>query len=61
MIDDAPATDPGPAGGTLEAYLADTGLRDEVYAAAVKDVTPHPFDGAPGRSADQGSRAGLES
>ena len=30
--------DKGPVGTTLESYLKECGIRDEVYAAAIKDV-----------------------
>jgi hypothetical protein len=38
--------DPGPTGATLASYLEETGIRDEVYSAAIKDVIAWQFEQA---------------
>jgi DNA-binding phage protein len=38
--------DPGPIGATLESYLEENGIRDDVYSAAIKDVIAWQFEEA---------------
>jgi len=38
--------DPGPVGATLDSYLEENGIRDEVYSAAIKDVIAWQFEQA---------------